>query len=110
MDQISWMSLIYLMGVLLLISPAIAYVFKAPHALRNATIWLAIIAALGWGYKFFGHMLPEDVAANMQRGGYYADDREKPTPVETSKMSEEDAAADGTTDSATDEDNPIRNQ
>jgi len=51
MENLNWMSIVYMLGVLLLIAPMIAYAFKAPYALRNATVWLAIMAALGWAYK-----------------------------------------------------------
>lgn len=51
---LNWTSIIYLLGVLLLISPTIAYVFKAPNALRNATIWLAILTGIAWAYQLWG--------------------------------------------------------
>lgn len=100
MHSVNWISIIYGIGVLLLISPLIMYVFRAPNALRNAALWLAIIAALGWGYKYFGHLLPDDVVRNMERGGYYQDDRLQPAKPEdnASKLPEEQ------------NDNPVRNQ
>lgn len=103
MQPISWMSVIYGIGVLLLILPMVMMVIRAPNALRNATLWLALVAALGWGYKYFGHLLPNDVARNMERGGYYHDDRLQPAKPEGegSKLSE---------DQANEDDNPVRNQ
>lgn len=108
-NPFDWTAIIYGIGVLLLISPMIAMVLRAPNTLRNATIWLALVAALGWGYKYFGYMLPNNVAHNMERGGYYHDDRQQPAKPEgdASKLSED--AANDTAPAAKDEDNPIRN-
>jgi len=97
MGDFNWIHLIYLFGVLLLISPLIAYVFRAPHALRNATLWLAIIAALGWAYKFSGGQLDQYI--NMPYRYQTAPAYDMKPDADESKLPADEAG----------EDSPIRN-
>lgn len=100
MGQFDWIHLVYLLGVLLLISPAIAYVFRAPHALRNITIWLAIIAGLGWAYKLSNGQFDQFINMPTRYQGDSAAPREA--------LSYEDEVA-PKKDEGPAEDNPIRN-
>ncbi len=97
MGDFNWIHLIYLLGVLLLISPLIAHVFRAPNALRNAALWLAIIAALGWAYKFSGGQLDQYI--NMPYRYETAPQSEAKPDAEASKLPADEAY----------EDSPIRN-
>jgi hypothetical protein len=46
-DRISWLSFVYLLGVLLLIGPAAWWwIGRGRAALRDAAIWLAILTAV----------------------------------------------------------------
>jgi hypothetical protein len=49
------LQVVYLVAILLLVLPTLFYVFRQNNALRNLAIWLALFAALGWGY----HLLVE---------------------------------------------------
>ena len=55
MRQMSWLSLVYLLGVLLLIGPAAwRWIGHGGTALRDAAIWLAIITAVVGLYVLLG--------------------------------------------------------
>lgn len=55
MREISWLSLVYLLGVLLLIGPAAWWwIGRGGTALRDAAIWLAIITAVVGLYVLLG--------------------------------------------------------
>mgnify|MGYP000893515853 CR=1 FL=1 len=99
MDKISWIHLVYMLGVLLLLAPAIAYTFRAPQALRNAAIWLAIIAGLGWAYKLSDGQLDQFI--NMPQ-------RYETAPsLSPERYTEDDIAP--KKDEPPTEDSPIRN-
>lgn len=97
MANFEWTHLIYLLGVLLLISPAIAFVFRAPYALRNATIWLAILAALGWAYKLSGGQLDQYINMPNRYGA---------APAYDAKPDADESKLPG---GQVEEDSPIRN-
>lgn len=50
MDQQQILRLIYAVVSLIIVLPAAIYIFREKTALRNLTIWVALIAALMWGY------------------------------------------------------------
>ena len=52
-DGVSWTSLLWLLGALLLVSPAIPRVIRNPRALQFIALWLAIAVALALIYRFF---------------------------------------------------------
>jgi hypothetical protein len=55
MDRISWLSFVYLLGVLLLVGPAaLWWIRRGGTGLRDAAIWLAIITAVVALYVFAG--------------------------------------------------------
>jgi hypothetical protein len=54
-ERISWLSLVYLLGVLLLVGPAAWWwIGRGGAALRDATIWLAILVAVVGLYVLAG--------------------------------------------------------
>lgn len=52
-DGTDWTSLLWLLGALLLVSPAIPRVIRNPRALHFIALWLAIAVALALIYRFF---------------------------------------------------------
>jgi hypothetical protein len=55
MREISWLNLVYLLGVLLLIGPAAwRWIGRGRTALRDAAIWLAILTAVVGLYVLLG--------------------------------------------------------
>lgn len=64
----SWSYALYAILALVLIAPLALHLFRAPGALRNAAILLALFVLLIWGYQQFGHLLPDNVQQNMNRG------------------------------------------
>lgn len=50
MDGSQGLQIVYALAVLALILPMAFWVFRQNNALRNLTIWVALIAALMWGY------------------------------------------------------------
>jgi hypothetical protein len=55
MREVSWLSLVYLIGVLLLIGPAAwRWIGRGGSALRDAAIWLAILTAAVALYVLLG--------------------------------------------------------
>ena len=55
MDRISWLSLVYLLGVLLLIWPAARWwIGRGGTGLRDAAIWLAVLTVLVAVYVLAG--------------------------------------------------------
>lgn len=43
-------SLVYTIGILLLLLPMAFFIFRQPSALRNLFLWVVILAGLMWGY------------------------------------------------------------
>ena len=50
---VSWTTILWVLGALLLVSPAIPRVIRNPKAVQFLALWLGIAVALALIYKFF---------------------------------------------------------
>ncbi len=54
MEQFQWLQVLYLIGVLALVGPAVWVVSRRrPGVLRYVTLWLAIAVAVAVAYRLF---------------------------------------------------------
>lgn len=84
-ESINWMSLVYSVAVLMLLLPAAFYVFTRPSALRNVALWVALFAALVWGYHYMVE-IPQ-----MQAGEHSALPNDTPQGTSPSTPRENDS-------------------
>ena len=67
-EGVSWLSIIYMVGLLILVLPTALFLFRQPSALRNIAIWVALFAGLVWGYHYMVEV-PKMEAESITRDG-----------------------------------------
>ena len=81
--------IVYAPAVLVFVLPTAFYVFRQNNALRNLTIWIALFAALMWGY----HVMVEKPQLDNLPLPAASDATEQPPAAPATPPSENDGPA-----------------